>query len=283
MNVAERAVIFGCGEDRLVGVLTEPQRPRSLGVVIIVGGPQYRAGSHRQFVLLARTLADNGFAVLRFDCRGMGDSEGDARDFQSIADDIGAAIDTLTAQVPGVTQVALWGLCDGASAALLYLDDRPDPRIKALCLANPWVRSAAGLARTHLRHYYLQRLGQREFWAKLAGGRIGLKAVDELRRNVQLGLQQSPPDRPADAPFQDRMTRACAAFDGAVLIALSGEDFTAREFEAFARASDTWRQLLERGTVTVTTLPGADHTFSAGASRIALEQATLQTLASAAP
>jgi alpha/beta superfamily hydrolase len=52
-------------------------------VLVIVGGPQYRAGSHRQFTLLARSLAEQGFAVLRFDYRGMGDSTGAMRDQQS--------------------------------------------------------------------------------------------------------------------------------------------------------------------------------------------------------
>jgi hypothetical protein len=46
-------------------------------VVIIVVGPQYRAGLHRQFVSLARTLSTAGFLVLRYDYRGMGDSDGE--------------------------------------------------------------------------------------------------------------------------------------------------------------------------------------------------------------
>ena len=39
-------------------------------MVIVVGGPQYRAGSHRQFTLLARHIAAAGYPVLRFDARG---------------------------------------------------------------------------------------------------------------------------------------------------------------------------------------------------------------------
>jgi exosortase A-associated hydrolase 1 len=282
MSFGECAVLFNCGEHRLVGVLCTPQAPKSLGVVIVVGGPQYRCGSHRQFVLLARRLAAEGFAVLRFDCRGMGDSEGDPRSFEDIGTDIGAAVDMLARQVPGVTQVALWGLCDGASAALLYLDERHDARIKALCLANPWVRTPAGLARTHLKHYYLRRLGQRDFWAKLALGRIGFKAVADLSRNLHTGLSGSPGGQNA-LPFQDRMSRACEGFAGPVLIALSEDDYTAREFETFAQTSSSWQRVLARDAVQTARVPGANHTFSATDARIQVETATLKALAAVAP
>ena len=87
MNYTEEAVTFPCEGQALVGVLAKPESPQDIGVVVIVGGPQYRAGSHRQFVLLSRALAVAGFAVLRFDYRGMGDSEGEQRDFESASVD----------------------------------------------------------------------------------------------------------------------------------------------------------------------------------------------------
>jgi exosortase A-associated hydrolase 1 len=128
----ERAVTFKCGGDIIVGILHVPAIPVDLGVLVIVGGPPYRAGSHRQFVLLARVLADAGIAVLRFDCRGMGDSSGDQRSFEGVSQDIAAAIAALLRHASGVTRVVLWGLCDGASAALLYLHDSGDVRVHAL-------------------------------------------------------------------------------------------------------------------------------------------------------
>ena len=68
----ESVLSFVCEGEPLVGILAEPDgTPAEVGVVIIVGGPQYRAGSHRQFTLLARHLAARGFAVLRFDYRSM--------------------------------------------------------------------------------------------------------------------------------------------------------------------------------------------------------------------
>jgi exosortase A-associated hydrolase 1 len=183
----ESVRMLPCEGERLLAILTEPHFPAGgdLGVVIVVGGPQYRAGSHRQFVQLSRVLAAAGTPVLRFDVRGMGDSAGAQRSFDQLTADTGAAISDLLAAQPRLRRVALWGLCDGASAALLYLQERADPRVAALCLLNPWVRSDASLARTHVKHYYRQRLMQREFWLKLVSGRVAGKALRSLWGNLR--------------------------------------------------------------------------------------------------
>ena len=171
MSYTEQALVIHCHGDSLAGIASVPDAPRDSAVIIVVGGPQYRAGSHRQFVLLARSLAEAGYPALRFDARGMGDSTGDARDFESITDDIGCALAAFHQALPAVRRFVLWGLCDGASAALLYVERTQDPRVAGLCLANPWVRSEASLARTQVKHYYTQRVLQRDFWL-LSGWKI---------------------------------------------------------------------------------------------------------------
>jgi len=60
MITQERALRFRCQSEWLYGILHLPQQPVARGVLIVVGGPQYRVGSHRQFVLLARYLAERG-------------------------------------------------------------------------------------------------------------------------------------------------------------------------------------------------------------------------------
>jgi len=258
----ESVLNFACEGQPLVGILAEPEgEPAEVGVLIIVGGPQYRAGSHRQFTLLARHLAANGFTALRFDYRSMGDSPGETRDFLAVDADIKAAIDALLAAHPAVKRVVLWGLCDAASAALLYLESTHDARVAGVALLNPWVRSAASLAQTHVKHYYWRRLRQKEFWLKLLKGGVGAKALRALSSNLRLarGAGRAATDARS---FQDRMAAGLRGFDGPALLVLSGDDYTAREFAGYAQSAATWDGLLASPRLELHEMPTADHTFS---------------------
>ncbi len=275
MSFTEQVQSVPCGDDQLAGVLALPHSPGALGVVIIVGGPQYRVGSHRQFVHLARHLAAHGTATLRFDCRGMGDSTGTQRSFEAISDDIGCAIDALVSAVPGVRQVALWGLCDGASAALLYLDERADPRIAGLCLVNPWVRSAASLARTHIEHHYPRRLRELAFWGRVVTGRVGLRALASLWRNLMLTLTAHPaPLQDRQRPFQQRMADAWRRFPAPILLLLSDNDYTADEFRGALASDPVWQGAGSHPALERHEIPDADHTLSALPAREVVERLT---------
>lgn len=275
----EEAALFVRGDTQLVGVLALPAQPQPTGVLILVGGPQVRCGSHRLHVLLARALAQAGHAVLRFDFAGMGDSAGTPCDFAQTGADIAAALACLQQRVPQVREVLLWGLCDGASAALLYWDATHDPRVCSLFLANPWVRSATSLARTQVRHYYGQRLRSAAFWRKLLRGGVGLRALAGWLGSVWTSLrgQGAEPDpAAAHTSFQQRMARACAHFPGRQVLLLSGKDFVAREFVEHAAQHPAWQQALQRPTVLRHALPDADHTFSSAAWRAQLAALTLR-------
>lgn len=272
----ERHVSFACGAETCLGVLAEPAvRAPGPGVVVVVGGPQYRAGSHRQFVHLARHLAQAGVPVLRFDCRGMGDSGGERRTFEAIDDDLRAAIDALCRE-SGVDAVVPWGLCDGASAALMYAPS--DARVHGVVAVNPWARTEDVAADTRLRHYYLQRLASREFWAKLLSGRFRARASAQ-----GLAATLRAAGRGAGDGFLERMDAGWARFPGRVLFVLSGRDHTAREFETWVGRDAARARRLQSPASSVERLDGADHTFSSRADAVRVADLTLAWLRASWP
>ncbi len=262
----ERSFFFPCEGERLLGIITLPAEPSPVGVLIVVGGPQYRVGNHRQFVHLARHLARSGIVCMRFDYRGMGDGSGALRPFEAIDSDLDAAVKAFLVQCPRIQSVVLWGLCDGASAACFYAAG--DPRVRGVVLVNPWVRTEVGQARTFLRHYYLQRLFSRDFWQHLFSGRIDLHAATRsLLRAIGLAFEgrrevmRAPVQRSdAHLPLPGRMARRLQRFDGGILVILSGNDYTAKEFCDVRLGSEAWTKALDRARTEV--IEGADHTFS---------------------
>lgn len=277
-------VSFACAGARLQGIIDVPAHPSEIGVLVIVGGPQYRVGSHRQFTLLSRYLAGSGYSVMRFDHRGTGDSEGYTT-FEALDPDIRAAIDELQSRVPSVREIVLWGLCDAASAAMMYANS--DTRVSGLILLNPWARSEQTLARSFLRSYYLDKFLDASFWRKLATGKIPVvRAIRGFIENLHSALTSSGERGPSaiegtgkgKTPFVKRMENGLQNFAGPVLFILSGKDITAREFETVTTDSRSWRAIMESDNITVHRIPEADHTFSQTAWQHRMEELTLEGL-----
>ncbi len=278
--MSEQALSFDCQGTPLVGILHRPVRPTRRGVVIVVGGgPQYRVGGHRQLTLWSRRLCDEGFAVLRFDYRGMGDAQGEFKGFLQVDEDIACAVDQLCAQVPGLDEIVLWGECDAASAILFYAGR--DPRIKGAVLLNPWVRTEAGAAKTLLRHYYLQRLLQPSLWKRVFSGQFNPFASLRSMLGLVKQARSAPGAAPAagattaapgqavsrELPLTEGMLQGLRAFRGRILLVLSGRDFIAREFDELVAASPAWQQALAERHTQRHDLAEGDHTFSSRALR----------------
>lgn len=280
MNAREQPIHIAGDGFHMLGILTLPAPGTPMqrtGVVVVVGGAQYRVGSHRQFVRLARRLAAAGHPVLRFDLPGMGDSPGAPVPFDSTAPHIAAAVAALLHAAP-VQHAVLWGLCDGASASLLYVQATQDARVNGLALLNPWVRSEAGLARARVKHYYRQRLLEPDFWRKLAAGGVGWTALRGMWHNLRAMRQTTA----QSLTFQELMAHGWQAFEGKILLILSEHDLTAQEFVEYTTTQPAWHHALQRPGVSRQHIAGADHTCSHPASQLQVEDLTLAWLASVA-
>lgn len=148
----------------------------STGILLVTGGSQTRIGSHRMYERLAAGLAEAGHPCLRFDRRGVGDSEGDDPGFRGSGPDIEAATAAFRREVPGLRRIFGLGLCDGATALALY---GAQSDLQGLLLVNPWfVEAESGEpAPAAVRHHYRRRLLSREGWRKLLTGSISWRKL----------------------------------------------------------------------------------------------------------
>lgn len=113
----------------------ESLRP-AVGVVMCHPYGEEKQFSYRVLVAFARQLAEASIPVLRFDCRGYGDSEGrleDATVETQVEDTLAAA--AVAGERFGVERIAVLGLRFGATIAALAAER--DPSLAGLVLWSP--------------------------------------------------------------------------------------------------------------------------------------------------
>ncbi|HEX5354573.1 MAG TPA: hydrolase 1, exosortase A system-associated [Aquabacterium sp.] len=273
MKHEEHAFLFDCAGAASVGIVSLPvdASAADTGLLIVVGGPQYRVGSHRLFVKLARHAAAEGLAAMRFDYRGMGDSWAAQQTFESVDADLKAAIDAFMQQVPSLKRVVIWGLCDGATAACFYAPK--DKRVGGLILVNPWVHTPEGAADTRLKHYFLRRLLSGELWhrilvqrrlPKISAFKVLLHALSQsVMARIKRLFGRRAPQSEAAMPLPERTGHQVVRAGLRVALALSEDDKIAREFEDQAMPTAPWRQIASTQLIELAHLEHADHTVTA--------------------
>lgn len=218
------------------------------GLLIITGGNEIRSGAWTGQAQLAARLAAAGHPVLRFDRRGVGDSEGENTGFTASAPDITAALSAFRTACPSLTRIVAWGNCDAASALMLGAGLGAD----ALILSNPWTfeisgedsEEAAPAPPQALRAYYLQRLANPVALLRLLKGKISLGG---LVKSLIAALRPAPPP----TSLAQDMAEGLARFPGPVSILLASRDRTAQAFLASWAKSDP----------RLAQCPGASHSF----------------------
>jgi exosortase A-associated hydrolase 1 len=261
MKYFEKTIFIKGDDFQMLGIASLPdlkEHRKNTAVLIITGGFQYRIGSHRQFTRMSRLVASAGYPAMRFDMPGLGDSPGEMVPFDQTAPHIAAAMETLV-QATGTQKVILWGLCDGASAALIYMQKTRDSRVSGIVLLNPWIHSETSSARTYIKHYYLGRIFEISFWYKLLQGGIGLKALHGFfisLRKMMKPLHSEP------ASFQETMAHGWSLHEVSILLLLSENDLTAQEFKEYTEKDLIWKETIRKKPAVQHILKKADHTCS---------------------
>jgi pimeloyl-ACP methyl ester carboxylesterase len=128
-------------EQQLAGILSHPEKVADPavrpGVVLLNAGVLHRVGPHRLHVHLARRLAALGFASLRLDLGGIGDSvsSSNALTFrESAVADTRLAMTRLH-ELHGHRTFVLFGVCSGADNALATA--LADDRVAGIVVVDP--------------------------------------------------------------------------------------------------------------------------------------------------
>jgi exosortase A-associated hydrolase 1 len=267
--MSRRHFTFECEGVRLAATL-DPGTARA-GLLIVTGGNEVRSGPWGSQAELAARIAASGFPVLRFDRRGVGDSEGKNLGFTASAPDIAAALAAFKEHQPKLQRVVAYGNCDAASALMLANGQGCD----ALVLANPWTfepepesepeieapDEPQPMPPSAMRAHYLRRLTSPSAIWRLLTGKVELgKLAGSLVEAVR-------PDAPPTSLAQS-MADGIAEFSGPVSILLAERDRTAQAFLA------NW----DRNDQRLRQCPNASHSFVEPQARIWLQGQLLGAL-----
>ncbi len=133
----EKAFYFGNEGERLFAILHSPDdSSERKGVIFCHPYGEEQQLSYRVLVSFARELCNNGFYVLRFDCFGYGDSQGDFEEatIETQIDDTVKAIELFETQYK-IEKISLLGLRLGGTISALVAER--DSRVENLILWSP--------------------------------------------------------------------------------------------------------------------------------------------------
>jgi pimeloyl-ACP methyl ester carboxylesterase len=220
---------FG-GKDRpLFGTLHRAQRLRARSASVLLCNPfgEEAVRAHRIYRVLATQLVRAGYAVLRFDYSGTGDSMGEGREatLDAWLDDVCAADEHLRAASPARGVVAVGLRLGGTLAALATA--RRGLRLRHLVMWDPIVDGAAYLGELAAAHRAYMRSEVPSWRDRLV--------IDE----------RGAPDQALGAPVSAALSRALGELD------LAREDVRADGLDVVATqptaALDRLRERLSRG------------------------------------
>jgi pimeloyl-ACP methyl ester carboxylesterase len=188
---------FGGGR-QLLGALHHPQRLRARTTAVLLCNPfgEEASRAHRTFRVLATQLERAGYAALRFDYSGTGDSQGESTDasVEAWLADIGVAADRLRV-ASDASRIAIIGLRFGATLAALAAA-RGYVRPRHLLMWDPVVDGGAYLRELAAQHRAYMRM------------EMGARFRDRLRTRAD-----GTPLEALGTPIGDALAAQLAAID----------------------------------------------------------------------
>jgi pimeloyl-ACP methyl ester carboxylesterase len=256
MNVLEKPIVFENKQQKLFGILHQPDGvKKQTALIFLHGWGTYRIGPHRLFVEAARELASAGFTCLRFDFRGRGESEGDVAGttLLDMIDDAKEAIREMLKR-EGISQIVLLGLCSGGEVAVGTAAS--DSNINGVVLlSTPLLGRQAG-AKDDVRQTansaksYWQKLFLPQTWGKIFKFRVNYRVIFKILFGHFQHRQNDKPVKEAG------LLEDFKSYKGACLFIYGGKDPEA------ATSENAYRKICAKNGKTVfNTIPEANHNF----------------------
>jgi len=213
-KLKEEQFVFEVEDRAIFAVKTSPVTRRQDAdtplITLVNSGSVYHVGPNRIYVELARSLANQGFDVIRFDMSNLGDSvigeqPEENRPYPSRAMDDIAEIILKLRKEHGYSNVVMSGLCSGAYHTLhSSLCHQEDPNWLESILINPLtfyrdnLGSDSKKTTYHVErytHYYASSLKDITKWKKLFSGQSNLGhilsfAFQKLFKSIKKGFQE---------------------------------------------------------------------------------------------
>lgn len=238
--MGERFVSFYNKNQRIVGMFhLADLHKRSPAVIMCHGFTGQRMEAHFLFVKTARYLAENGIAVLRFDFRGSGESEGRFEDMtveEEISDAETALHFVLQQEFVDYNRVGVIGLSLGGCVSAC-LAGRVKDLVKSLVLWSAAYKPGENLSALLVPE--MKETLDRFHFINIGGNKVGKRFFEIL---------------PSIDPLKE-----LSNYPGAVLLVHGEADFI-----PYSQAQECYEMLQRRkeGKAKFHLVKGADHTFS---------------------
>ena len=276
----KESAVFLDPERRLFGVLAEPIQdagPRRAALILVSSGTVPTVGPNRVYVSIARRLAAEGVPVLRFDIAGVGDSEPHPGDAENVvytdraANDVSAALAYMRAL--GYSSIVAGGICAGGYHALKAAV--AGASLTAVAIINPltfhYVDGMPVAAQPHSTIVEVQRhrrsIRSAAAWRKLLTGKVGigrtLSARGTMLKSWALGhardfTRHTRWRRTDDVGYEFELL---ANRGVQIHLIFAADDPGPQLLTDFGGSAA--RRLEHAGALRITTIAGADHTFTA--------------------